>query len=235
MTSVPLFSALVVGRMILALAPIDGALVLLGLVRTPTTIGPEGHGLLGTLAALVVLLVYGALGGWLSRIAENRHPGILSIGTRFGLLIGGLFTAEMLCEYLFLPGSKGNERLAYLEFGGMFLFLFLSGFKGGQVTGRVGYGVLTALCSTLIGSLIWVFSLLSTYYIFMGTARQEQVLAADQVFEDFKQSGMTDLRAFIMQDYLGGVFFHLLLGMVVAGILGFMGGLAAKLLKRRSS
>ena len=38
----------------------------------------------------------------------------------------------------------------------------------------------------------------------MGTARQELVLAADQVFEDFKKSGMTDLRAFIMQDYLGG-------------------------------
>jgi hypothetical protein len=64
----------------------------------------------------------------------------------------------------------------------------------------------------------------------MGTARQEQVLAADQVFEDFKPSGLTDLRAFIMQDYLGGVFFHLLLGLIVAGILGTLGALAAKLL-----
>ena len=67
----------------------------------------------------------------------------------------------------------------------------------------------------------------------MGTARQEQVLAADQVFEDFKQSGMTDLRAFVMQDYLGGVFFHLLLGLVVAGILGMVGALVAKLLIRQ--
>ena len=73
-------------------------------------------------------------------------------------------------------------------------------------------------------------SLLSTYYAFMGTARQEQVLTADQVFEDFKRSGMTDLRAFIMQDYLGGVFFHLLLGLIVAGLLGLMGSLAARLL-----
>ena len=64
----------------------------------------------------------------------------------------------------------------------------------------------------------------------MGTARQEQVLAADQVLEDFKQSGMTDLRAFVQQDYVGGVFFHLLLGLIVAGILGMMGALVAKLL-----
>ena len=73
-------------------------------------------------------------------------------------------------------------------------------------------------------------SLLSTYYAFIGTARQEQVLAADQVLEDFKRSGMTDLRAFVMQDYLGGVFSRLLLGLIAAGILGMMGALVAKLL-----
>ena len=69
----------------------------------------------------------------------------------------------------------------------------------------------------MIGSLIWVASLPSTYYAFTGMARQGQVLAADQVFEDFKQSGMNDLRVFIMQDYLCGVFFHLLFGIIVAG------------------
>jgi len=86
----------------------------------------------------------------------------------------------------------------------------------------------------MVGSLIWVGSLLSTYYTFMGTARQDQVLAADQVFEDFKRSGMTDLRAFIMQDYLGGVFFHLLVGLVVAALMGSIAGLAGKLMARRS-
>jgi len=75
-----------------------------------------------------------------------------------------------------------------------------------------------------------VGSLLSTYHAFIGTPRQEQVLAADQVIEDFKRSGMTDLRAFVMQDYLGGVFFRLLLGLIAAGILGMMGALVAKLL-----
>jgi len=69
----------------------------------------------------------------------------------------------------------------------------------------------------------------------MGTARQEQVLAADPVFEDFRRSGLADLRAFVMQDYLGGVFFPLLLGLVGAGILGLIGALMAKLVARISS
>ena len=114
----------------------------------------------------------------------------------------------------------------------MFLLLFLAGLKGGRETGRIGLGALTAIGSAMIGSLIWAGSLLVTYYLFLGTVRQERVLAADQVFEDFRASGMTDLRAFIMQDYLGGIFFHLLLGLIVAALLGAMGGCAAKLIAR---
>jgi len=234
MAFLPLINARVVGKTILALATIDCALVGLGLILTPTTIRASGHGLLGVVAALVMLAAYGTLGVLGSRAVERKNPRILSIGSRFGLVIGGLFVTEMLFEYIALPSGKGNERLGYLEFGGMFLFLFLSGFKSGWETGRVWHGVLTAIWSTMIGSLIWVGSLLSTYYAFMGTARQEQVLAADQVFEDFKRSGMTDLRAFIMQDYLGGVFFHLLVGLVVAALMGSIAGLAGKLMARRS-
>ena len=226
-------NARIVGNAISAVVVVDCLLIGLGLILTPSTVGASAQGILGVAAALAMLAVYGALGVWGSRAFERENPRILSHGSLFGLVIGGLFAAEILFEYIALPGSQGNERLAYVEFGGMFLFLFLAGLKGGQATGRVWPGVLTALWSTLIGSLLWVGALLSTYYAFMGTARQEQVLAADQVFEDFKRSGMTDLRAFILQDYLGGVFFHLLLGLVVAGILGMVGALVAKLLIRQ--
>lgn len=232
MTPLPFSNARTVSMTILAAVIIDGALVLLGLILTPTTIGTEGHGLLGIVAALVMLACYGALGVVGSPAVEKRNPQILKLAGRFGLAIGGIFAAEMLFEYLALPNSKGNERLGYVEFGGMLLILFLAGLEGGRQTGKIGSGVLTAIWSAMIGSLIWVGSLLTTYYAFLGTARQERVLAADQVFEDFKASGMTDLRAFIMQDYLGGVFFHLLLGLMVATILGTLGALTAKLVTR---
>jgi len=230
MPFLPTLNAPFVRKAVLTLAVADCALVMLGLILTPTTLTASRQGWLGGTAAVAMLAIYGVLGVVGSPAVERRNPRILPIASLFGLTIGIIFVAEMLFEYIILPSSKGNERLAYLEFVGMFLCLFLAGLKGGQATGNVWHGVLTAIWSTMIGSLIWVASLLSTYYAFIGTARQEQVLAADQVFEDFKRSGMTDLRAFVMQDYLGGVFFHLLLGLIVAAILGMIGALVAKLL-----
>jgi hypothetical protein len=52
------------------------------------------------------------------------------------------------------------------------------------------------------------------------------------VISDLKRSGMTDLRAFVTQDYLGGAFFQSLLGPLVATILGAFGGLVIKALAR---
>ncbi len=217
---------------IVGLAIFDVVLVLLGLFLAPGTVGTFRQGWLAVMAAFIMLATYAALGWWGWRSTFAKNPEIPLLGSRFGLVLGILFVAEMLFEYLALPDSKGNERLAYLEFGGMFLLLFLAGLKGGRETSSVGKGMLTAIWTALSGSLIWVAGLLSTYYAFWGTVRQDQVLAADQVFEDFKRSGMTDLRAFIMQDYLGGVFFHLLIGMLVAAVLGAIGGMVARLITR---
>ena len=50
----------------------------------------------------------------------------------------------------------------------------------------------------------------------------------DQILADFRRSGATDLRAFIFEDYMGGGFFHSLLGPILAIPLGGLGGLAAK-------
>jgi hypothetical protein len=58
----------------------------------------------------------------------------------------------------------------------------------------------------------WFILLLTTYYLFLGTPMEERFLEVDQVIADFQRSGMNDLRAFIIQDYLGGGFFHSLLG-----------------------
>ena len=52
----------VVGKTILALAAIDCALVGLGLILTPTTVGSSGQGLLGVIAALAMLAAHGVLG-----------------------------------------------------------------------------------------------------------------------------------------------------------------------------
>lgn len=233
MPSTPLLKAPFAGKAIAALAILNAALIGLGVILAPTTLTASREGWLGVGAALTMLAACAVLGVFGSPVLERKDPLILKVASLFGLVLGVLFVSEMLFEYIALPGSVGNERLGYLEFGAMFLCLFLAGLTGARATGRLRHGVLAAVWSAMIGSLIWVGSLLSTYYAFMGTARQEQVLVADQVLEDFKRSGMSDLRAFVMQDYLGGVFFHLLLGLVAAGILGLLGALAARLFRSK--
>jgi hypothetical protein len=224
----------VVGKTILALVITDWILIGLGLILTPSTIGASIQGPLGVAGALTALGGLGILGMVGSRTAGKKMPQVVETGAVFGLAIGFLFIVEMLYEYIALPGSEGNARLGHLEFGGMLFLLFLSGVQSGRESGAARDGVHRAVCASVIGSLIWAASLLTTYYIFLGSARQDQVLAADQVLEDFKRSGMTDLRAFVMQDYLGGIFFHSLLCLVAAVVLGMVGSFAGRLVARWS-
>jgi hypothetical protein len=58
------------------------------------------------------------------------------------------------------------------------------------------------------------------------------VLRAEGDYEDFARSGMSDFNAFIMEDFMGATFFHLLLGLVVAAVLGVLGGLLGKAVGR---
>ena len=54
-------------------------------------------------------------------------------------------------------------------------------------------------------------------------------MRAEGDYEDFARSGMSDFNAFIMEDFLGAIFFHLLLGLLVAAVLGALGGVLGKI------
>ena len=62
--------------------------------------------------------------------------------------------------------------------------------------------------------------------------RQDAVFRAEGNYDDFRRSGMTDFNAFIMEDFLGASFFHLLLGPLLAGVVGTIGGLVGLGLRR---
>ena len=70
------------------------------------------------------------------------------------------------------------------------------------------------------------------FYTFRGSPRQVQVLRAEGDYEDFARRGMSDFNAFIMEDFMGAIFFHLLLGLLVAAVLGALGGLLGKAIAR---
>jgi hypothetical protein len=84
------------------------------------------------------------------------------------------------------------------------------------------------IVSAILSSVIWLTFTLLTFYIFRGTARQEFVFRAEENLEDFAKSGMNDFNTFVMEDFFGAGFFHLLLSPLLATIIGTINGLLEK-------
>lgn len=179
--------------------------------------------LLSILGAVFILVVYG-LAGYFG--FPRLRPEIFLPTALFGLLAGAIFAGEIVLEYAVLP--KDNTSWGVIEFGGVFAVYFISSVVEAYRCRSIRDGLLAAIVNALLSSVIWLIVMLLMYYIFRGTARQEQVLMAEGTFDDFARSGMTDFNAFVMEDLLGASFFHLVLAPLVAVILGTIGGLLGK-------
>ncbi len=212
-------------RAILAGVLLNITLVVVGLALFPSALSASSEGLAGAAAAVGILLVYALLPGQL----ERRGPEAVRYGTPFGLTAGLVFAGEIILEYVALPDVATNARMGLIEFGTVFALFFAAAVVAGYRTGQIRGGVLAALWSALVASLVWLAALLLMYYAFHGTARQTAVLSSEGTFDDFARSGMQELDAFVMQDLLGAAFFHLLLAPIIALILGAAGGAAGRL------
>ncbi|MEI6407808.1 MAG: hypothetical protein WCR52_00360 [Bacteroidota bacterium] len=206
-----------------ALVCLNILFVFFGIWLTPSALSVNFDGAKGFYALVLLLLLYlfAALRG--IKPTERAHETILPGALFFGSIIGFVFAAEILLEYRWLPDSALNTRMGYFEFGTAFFLYLCAGFWSAFKTRRFLSALLTPLWSAAFASLIWLCVVLLVFYMFHGTERQTAVLQAEGDFEDFKQSGMTDFNAFILQDFWGAGFFHLLLGPVIAGILGSLG------------
>jgi Fe2+ transport system protein B len=58
--------------------------------------------------------------------------------------------------------------------------------------------------------------------------RQQFVFTAEGNYEDFIRSGMSDFNTFVMEDFLGAGFFHLLLSPLFAAVIGGIGSVLGK-------
>jgi hypothetical protein len=192
-------------------------LVILGWILVPTT------NFLSVAGACLILVVYSLVGflGF-SRI----RPELLTLASVFGLLAGAIFTSEILLEYAILP--KDNTSWGGIEFGSVFALYFISGLFASYRYKGIKHGILVAIVSAMLSSIIWLICTLITFYLFRRTVRQELVFRAEGNFEDFAKSGMNDFNTFVMEDFLGAGFFHLFLTPFVAAILGIIGSLFGK-------
>jgi hypothetical protein len=183
--------------------------------------------LLSVSGVCLILLVYGLLGYFVfPRLRSEIHK---LVGV-FGLLAGAIFAGEIVLEYVFLP--RDNTSWGYLEFGAVFAVYFLTSVLAAYRCKGLRYGLLAAVCNAMLSSLIWLIFILLTFYTFRGSTRQIQVLTAEGDYADFAQSGLHDFNTFVMEDFFGAGFYHLLLAPILAAILGTLGGLLGKGLAR---
>ncbi len=204
---------------------INVLLVIYGELLVPTALTASGNGISGFLASLCILLIYAGVILYTVKPTERVHNDILQYSLIFGLIIGSIYFLEIILEYILLPGSQLNLLMGKIEFGLAFVLFFISGVWSVRATRKYFSSVLTSFWCGMVSSLIWLCAVLLVFYLFHDTSQQMAVLQAEGDFEDFKRSGMIDLNAFIIQDFWGAGFFHLLLSPIVATILGSIGGL----------
>ena len=200
------------------------ALIIFGWILTPT------ESLTGVLAASAILIIYGLAAWFAPQKVERISPTILSTAIRLGLIAGLIFTGEIILEYILLPTD--NSIFGLLEFGSVFILYFLAGAFTVYRTDSLRNGVLSAVSTALIATLIWTIVTLGVFLLFRGTPQQAVVFQAEGNYIDFAQSGMTDFNTFIIEDFMGAVFFHSLLGPLVASILGGVGGIIGRVVAK---
>ncbi len=202
-----------------ALALATACLVVGGAVSTPAFFQADSKGWPGLIGATVIVLVYAAL----FALAAGRQFGSVtfSLAAPLGLAAGGIFAAEIALEYLATPPD--NSLWGVIEFGAVFVLYFATGFVTAWRTRRFVPAVAAAIWAALIAVIIWYAFALAFFEIFRGGARQIAVLRAEGDFDDFARSGMRNFDLFIMQDFLGAGFFHLLLSPLFGLLLGSAG------------
>ena len=198
-----------------------------GLLITPNALGANS-----LIPVIAILMVYFFSSRFGTRALQISGSNALTPGILFGFIIGAIFLVQIASEYLFPVTGQIDQTWGYIAFGGLPLWYLLASLIGAYLTRSLRAGVLAAMFSAIISSLIWINVLYLLYFFFLHTPQELQVLAADNTLADFKRSGIHDLSTFVMQDYLGGSFFHLLLSPLVAAFIGILGAILGKGLRR---
>ncbi|MBI1260056.1 MAG: hypothetical protein GC204_21520 [Chloroflexi bacterium] len=214
----------------IAAAVVSGiALILTGLVIYPTTVSAAG--ILAPLAPIAILVIYVAMGISQASVSSTES---LRIGVRIGLMIGFWFIASSMFEYVVALDISANQMTGLITYGIVLLLFVLAGALGTRPKGQLRDGIAAALWSAVIGGLFWFLITFALLYLFRNSSGETNVQTLEMA-DDFRRSGMTDYDAFVMSDYFGAGFFHMLLLPFIAAVLGTFGGGLVKLWRALSS
>ncbi len=215
-------------RLGLGILGLDGCLIALALWRFPSSLGTTAQGWIGPAVSGLVLLGC-ALAIQLGLPSAARlHPASIRFGLAIAALLGVVFACQFFYEYLGGLNSAQDGFLANLTYGSGLLALFAGAFWRANRERNLRAGLVVGIWGGVYYSVVWVGLLWLTFHIFTGSIYENHFLEIDQALSDFQRSGMSDLRAFIVQDYLGASIFHPLLGAVAGLICGLLGGAAGR-------
>ena len=206
------------------------SLISYGISRFPTSMTASSDGVKGLVADIFILTVYASVGYWGAARTSRLNPTILRLSLVFGLLATTIYLGVVEIEYVVRFTDAGGRTLGIAMVSTLFVLFFLAGVFGGFVTKLARVGVVTAVWCAAIGAIMWFAAVMTTYYAYLGTKQQEHVLFVEN-HDDFVRSGMTDFHAFILQDFMGACFYHLLMTPLFAAILGSAGGWMGKWMK----
>jgi hypothetical protein len=185
-------------------AVVSAALIGYALLRTPAAVPSAASSAVVTLAALTACAVL----AWWGPLS-TRDTGRLArrVGGTVGLVLGGLLAVENVAEVLSPVVSALNIPLGYAVLAVMALAYAVSGAVA---------GTRAAWWTALVGFLVWYPTLWLSYLASYGSVAYDRALRAEGEYDDFHRSGMPDFTAFLLRDFLGAGFYHLLLGVVLA-------------------
>jgi hypothetical protein len=125
---------------------------------------------------------------------------VVRVGGAAGLVLGGaLVMVDLTTPAVGIPVEfviLGAMALAY------------------AVAGAIA-GIRAAVWTALIGYLVWYPTIWLFYLVDYGAA-YDRALRAEGEYDDFRRSGLTDFTTFLLRDFLGAGFYHLVLGMLLA-------------------
>ena len=210
---------------------LDTTLVVYGLVRYPVIAGPVTDLIPYLLALVLLFFACSFLALWGTRRSTPARAGALREGTRFGLILGGLWTAQVLIENLAGGGNTLAALVVEVILAVVLVLMVLVGVRGAQQTGRIGAGALAGLWSGLISGLITFLTILLMTYLFMDVLLHSGVNA-----RDFARNPGLSPTTVLLQESLAASSNHLLLvGLLLGTGLGALGGVIGKRLADRGN
>jgi hypothetical protein len=206
-------------RLFLLVLGCNIALILFGIHIVPSTLTSfQGIGsLLGDICMQLALAVLALVGPW----SFQRYQA--SIGISF--VLGGIFALLYLNDIIVDFRGGSDPINIYAIFIGVAL---VTGFAASYRTHQWRQGVITAVWALVIGTAIWSVGIMFIYYATWGSHQQYLFWLNDGAIDEFRQSGGSDLSAFLLQDIQGALFFHPLLSVVLGAVSGLVSSLIAQ-------